>query len=770
MKNLFLLFLFVFAQHVYAVQIQGCIVEAESEQPLDGVTVVLTQMDSELVSHTATQENGCFVIQAPEGRNYVLTVSCIGYASSTIVIENTKERVDLGRIELLRSVYDIDEVTVSAKDYTKIDRQIMFPSAQLIANSFNGFEILSRMSLPGIIVNSVTSTISSMDNRNVQLRVNDVAVTVSDVLAINPQRVWKIEYIDLPGLRYGDNVGAVINIVLKAVDNGFSAGGSTRTALSTRYTDNTLYLKYNNKLSEFGLTYQYQHSDYKDYFKEEEQVLLFPTNTLQLVKKGDRAPNKNLRHDIALSYNWNNKENTILNFMLRNTIDRPVVSTNQFIDDEIAGVAYHSYMKTKDKMFIPSLDMYFQHSFGEKQSIIANALTTYISSDYAKTYYEAFENNDVKSDFSYNTDGTKYSLLSEIVYENKLNKHLVFSSGIQYAQAYIQNTYMEQSREIVNTMRTSDLHGYAQLQGGYTKFSYQLGIGYSRQSFNETVGEYAYYLLRPTVSLSYSPQEYMTLRYNFNLRPAIPTLSDLSDFEQRQNEYEVFMGNPNLKPYHTYANLLSLNYRKGRISLSPVFYYQYNRKPIMATISRREEDGKYTFVYSNENQKSYQHLQGRLYVTFEAIKQKLNITAFGVMNRFFNFGNTYTHCHTSSFGGIQLEGNHKNWSVSSSVTLGSEMLVGQTLFIYSPTSNAGIRYRYKKVQYGIEMINLFRPEGNPPKQEVISDYVQKKSATYVRDQGNLLRFTFAWNLDFGRKYNTKQKRINKFDSDAGIIK
>lgn len=767
-----LLFLAMLLSHLstHAILVQGRVIDAESKASLEGVNIVLFQADSVPVSYATTQKEGFFSVQAPTPGNYYLVFSCIGYTSSTIVTNNIQEKTDLKDIELSLSNYILEEVTVSANNHTKIDRQITFPSAQQIAHSFNGLDVLSKIALPGIRVNPIENTISPINNRPIQLRINDIVATIDDVLAINPQYILKIEYIDLPSLRYGD-VGAVVNFVLRKKEKGVSTGGNTRTALTTYYTDNSIYLKYNNKLSEVGLTYRYTHSNYRNYYKEELQTFQLPQSILTLQKDGYKGPSRNNLHNIALSYNWNNNENTILNFIVRNNIESPSISVNQSVHDELNKVEYNSFLKTRDKTYISSLDMYFQYSISEKQAIIANVLASYISSDYKRMYQEFREDDQLKSDFSYSTDGTKYSLLGELLYENKLMRYLTFTSGIKYAQTHTENTYNQRSEETINTMKTSDIQAYAQLQGSVDKFNYQLSAGYSKQYFSESTGTYTHYLFRPKVTLSYSPQENTTFRYNFYLMSAIPNLADLSDFKQWQNEYEVFAGNPNLKPFNSYANYLSFNYRKGMLSVFPTLYYQYNHKPTMNVIDRQEEEGHYYFVYSNENQKSYRHFQACLYVTLALIKDRLSITGFGVLNRYFNFGNTYTHCYTNNFGGLQLEGSYKNWSLFSSATLQSKMLVGEMLYIYSPTSNVGIRYRQKNVQYGIEAMNLFLPNGNPAKQEVISNYVHKESGTYTKDQGNMIRFTVAWNLAFGRKYDTGQKKIINYDNtDSGIIK
>jgi hypothetical protein len=755
----------------YAISISGHIIDAANKQPLEGVNVFLAVNDSITISHSLTLKDGSFTINVPQRGDYLLMISHVSYQSLKIALTNIQNKMDLGTFDLSASTVSLDEVVVSSKDYTKIDRQILFPTAQTIALSFTGLEVIEKMMLHGIMVNTTTNNISSsLSSRPVQLRINDVPVTIDEVVSVNPLRIIKIEYIDLPGLRYGD-VGAVINLILKKPEKGFSIGGSTRTALTSLYSNNSVNIKYNNKLSEFGLNYNFFYSDFPDCYTDERQIFQLPDYNLELIKTGIKSPNKTTTNNIALSYNWNYNEKIIFNTIFRNRLASPDNFASQLINDGLNNIKYNSFLNTKDRNYSPALDTYFQYSLDNKQTFIANFVTTYISSDYQRIYQEFGEDDQLRDDLSYDTKGKRYSLLSELDYENKLSKTTTFSSGINFSQAYTENLYLQQNnKQTRNSMNTSEVYGFAQLQGSLQTFVYQIGFGYSRQTFNETNGNYAKYSFRPSISLSYSPKATMSFRYRFYILPYIPNLSDLSDFKQFQNEYEVYVGNPSLKPFNSYANTLMYDYHFGRFSIMSVLYYQYNSNNIMNTIQRIEENGNYYFEYSKSNQKSFQHLQERLFITAELIKNRLSATVGGAINRYMNFGNKYTNCFTGYFGMFQLQGNYNNWSLSSSFALKSKMLFNETLFTNSMDADISLRYRHGNFQYGFEMLNPFLHIGNPSTQELISQYVYKESTTYNKNYGNMVRFIFAWNLNFGRKYNSTQKQINQSDEDSGIVK
>jgi hypothetical protein len=230
-------------------------------------------------------------------------------------------------------------------------------------------------------------------------------------------------------------------------------------------------------------------------------------------------------------------------------------------------------------------------------------------------------------------------------------------------------------------------------------------------------------------------------------------------------------GNPDLKPFQIYVNMLTLDWRIKRLSIDLSLYYQFNNNYVFNTIYRRNDGNHYYIEYHRENQKDYQHIQPRLFLTYEAIKNHLNITVFGVINRYLNHGNVYTRCLTNPIWGAQLDGNYKNWSLSASYMSKGKRLSAELTNITAATSSISIRYRYRLWQFGMDVQNIFQPNGSPYRDETISEYVHKTSEIVTQSTGNLILFNVSWNFDSGRKYRTGPKKTtNGADSDSGVMK
>lgn len=108
-----------------------------------------------------------------------------------------------------------DVVIKAARVIHKVDRDIILPNAKIKENSSNGYDLLRKLHLPNLKVNEAQQSISSYLG-GVQVRINDIKATVQDILALQPNDVTRIEYIDDPGVRYGDaGLAVVINYIVK---------------------------------------------------------------------------------------------------------------------------------------------------------------------------------------------------------------------------------------------------------------------------------------------------------------------------------------------------------------------------------------------------------------------------------------------------------------------------------------------------------------------------------------------------------------------------
>jgi hypothetical protein len=417
---------------MYGHEISGLVVNSNNSEPIEGVSISMFTTDSVKIDGTYSKKDGRFFIKNVPSGNYFLIISSLNCESQTIQISNLGKNIDLGKIKMFDKIIALSEISVVASsNLNRVDRQIIFPSSSQIATSATGVDVLSKLMLPGLIVNTVKNTISTQSPKGIQIRINDVKSTAEDLLSIPPNSIVRIEYIDMPGIRYGD-VSEVINIITRQNQGGGVVGTSLRHALTTIYGNDNVYAKMNHKESEFGIAYNLTYGKFSDSYSNNDLIFILSNDTeYDIHKQGVKSPYRNMQHDLTLSYNWVKNNNTILNILFRNKLANPRQTSIQHIfeDNKKSSI---SNLKTESKSYTPSIDLYFSQKINDKHSFIINGVGTLISSDYSRDYREYLLLDELLgSYYEYTTDGKKYSFIGEAIYEYKIKSDLNFSSGLQ---------------------------------------------------------------------------------------------------------------------------------------------------------------------------------------------------------------------------------------------------------------------------------------------------------------------------------------------------
>ncbi|MDQ3534970.1 MAG: TonB-dependent receptor [Bacteroidota bacterium] len=129
--------------------IDGRIIDAQSGAPLEYSTASLfNKKDSSLVNGNVTDEDGKFIIEAPEGE-FWLELKFISYVDrvlNNIIVDNSN--INLGDIKLTSDTKTLSEVVVSAqKDQMelKLDKRVFNVAADLTNVGRNAAEILDNV-------------------------------------------------------------------------------------------------------------------------------------------------------------------------------------------------------------------------------------------------------------------------------------------------------------------------------------------------------------------------------------------------------------------------------------------------------------------------------------------------------------------------------------------------------------------------------------------------------------------------------------------------
>ncbi len=770
---IYLLFTFCILSGIYAqnVSISGRVTDGKGG-PVAFANIALQRTDSSFVTGCTSDDKGSFKMQGLTVDNYLLQVSFVGYVPQVFRLDNLNRPLDIGDIILMEDAVMLEGVTVTASNVVKkLDRQIIMPSQKQVKASSSGYELLTHMQLPGLKVNAFQRTVNTISGGSVQLRINDMEATEAQVQSLRPNEVLRVEYIDNPGVRYADSgAEAVINYVVKRAQSGISGGVSIMNAVTTGFGNDQVYLRANHKLSEFGLSYYVSYRDYDDRYVNEDQIFEIPGNEKRnRILDGISTPFNYVDHSIEATYNLTKPDKYVFNAMFATSIfDSPHADFGQRIHESGKEDLY-SYTRAINQSSSPSLDLYYKRSLSGKQELMFNVVGTYISSDYERGYREYVDTpENPLSVYDYSTDGARYSLIGEGAYKKSFEK-VRLSAGLKYQQAYTRNRYTGSVDETAD-MHNSNLYAYTQVQGQWMKLNYGVGVGVSRQTFDESGEGFTFYTFRPVVQLSYPVFKGASLRYTFNSYPSLPSLSSLSDIRQQVTDIEVNRGNRELAPYRSYNNRLQFSWGNKIVSTQLTGSYLYSKNPIMQQIERVDfEDGNYEFQYGIANQKSYSKLNGQLYVEVSIIPDILSVSGYGGVNRFESKGHLYSHTYTAWYAGGDVSLNYKNFSFYGDISNRYESLWGEAVNYGEKSCSLQCSYKWKTLNFGVGMLYPFMSEGWSAGSKLMNHLVRKEEWTYIKDNGNMFVFTCSWDFNSGRQHKAGKKTMNNVDKETGIV-
>jgi len=768
MKRVFILifiFLMTFSAVHAAVDIKGRIIDLKTKQPVEFVTMVLLKSDSSYVAGCQTDQAGAFRMGGQfQKEDYLLKASYMGYRTIYVKLSNVSSSVDLGDIELEEDAKALSEVVVTGQRIiNKVDRQIILPDSMQMATSVNAFDLLSNMSLARLNIDPINQTIK-MGTEGVQLRINGVRATVQEVAALRSKDVLRVEFFEDPGVRFGnEDVGAVVNLIVDRQKNyGGYVSFDGRNAPFVGFGDDYLTFKTNYKASEFGFNYFLNYRSYNDRWTDISESLNFPDNPIVREQRGQYAPMEYQYHNFNLSYNLTVTDKYVFNVVFKNMLYK---YDNESLYHNLYSDMGQSFSKNKNRgdEYIPALDIYYRRELKNKQSLTFNVVGTYISSDSKRAFTE-WRNVKPETDIYNHIEGSKYSVIGEAIYEKQFEK-LTFSAGAKHTYGVSDNTY-EGDTNAKTKMKNADTYAFAQIQGKIAgKLGYTLGAGATRIWFEEGDKDATHYSFRPSVQLSYPFNDNLTLKYSFSVNTRTPWLGEMSNVEQQTDSYQITRGNPNLKPWNTYANKLTLSYSKGMFDISSIFGYTYFDNPIINAFSIENDK----IISFSDNHKGQHYLYWNGDISAKLIKDIWTVSCWFNLSRDIfksNMGEVVTY--NGSFFGIRSNLMYKNWHLVMGVDTRFKDLWGYHINYGEDWNYVEAGYKYKEAKLSVGMSYPFKDRWSAGGKNV-SSVKPSESWSNIKENGHMLYLRFSWNMSFGRKHEAGKKTLDNADSDKGIL-
>lgn len=681
--------------------------------------------------------------------------------------------LNVDSIESSLKQVDLDEVTVEASSWVqKADRNLLFPNAQQIKQSRNGLQLLQKLQIPGVIINPSDQSIALADKSEVSLRINGRPADNKEIQALSPEQIVRVEYIDNPGVRYGE-VGAVIDFIVKNPTSGGSFMGDISQSVNRGFGEYWLAAKVNSGKSEFSYsgwcsprwniemlrdnTEHYELPDGTRYTRTEESL---DGNKFEQWTNGHSLsynyldPQKQM-FNASLNFYYGHQENLYRGIL---TDHSPGGTTSLMLDD------------SKTHRIRPSLNLYYQYNFDKDQLLMANVVASYERPNSHRIYTEdeliytdnGFTTGSSLVDIDNLIKSRTYSILGEVDYEKRWKNSRV-TAGIRHTQSWITNDYVAQGVDDHMNQGNSYIFGEYWMRLG-KHFDFSAGVGYSLYSYVPRDREsHLYSIWRPRISARYTIDDHSSLRFNFVRMGSVISLDMLSPVVQDVDGIQQSTGNPDVKPYVTYKYDLQYQYNRG------IFYGKlgafYTHAP-GAIMPEKVWVGEKILTRYN-NQRNAEELRFYLDTRVTAIPNWLTLSVGPAWHRYWMRGNNYTHVYNNFYCYATFELSHWGFSLEGMLQTNFNRFWGETLNGGENVHTLKLTYNYKDWNFGVMVFDPFVNDYKVKSENWnrYAGYQQTMTSDMVKQ---MVVVSVSWNLNWGRRYEAGEQRINNTIGGGGV--
>ncbi len=591
-------------------KISGAVIDEQLDEPIPYATVIINDMDGNLVTGITSGEDGTFLINNIKAGDYIFKIQFIGYKtfSKEIHIDRNNQKVDFGTIKLQPDVAMLDETVVVAERTTieqRVDRKVINVGKDLMTTGASASEIMTN--IPSVNVDQ-DGNISLRGNSNVRILVDGKPTNIDPtqlLKQIPSTSIKSIELITNPSAKYNpEGMSGIINIILlKNANQGFNGNLNTGVTIGdyTRF-NGSLDMNYRtgkfNFYGNFGTNLGPNTQGGTIYLPEQETRQSFHI-------KNDK---ESYLYKLGVDYYLNDK-NTISFYTNQNHFDGGPSAYIRVEDFNDPSRNITELLNLNFKNINSSYNLLFDHDFEKDGHDIQLELDYNIFNGDENTYID-FENTEL--DFSpYNDilDEKRENFSGNLDYVNPLSDISKLEMGAEIRLLDTDNDYKTTNADFDNSnyQYKRDIYSfYTTFSQNFDKWSYQLGA--RLENFNvdavyqdEKVYEDDYFNVYPSGFLTYKPSDKNTYQLSYSRRVDRPGFSQVNPIREVASPRLTVAGNPELDPQFT--NSFELNYtrnfnKKGSLTAG-VFFRRTTDQINQVFNAVEDEPGSLFLTYDN---------------------------------------------------------------------------------------------------------------------------------------------------------------------------
>lgn len=659
----------------------------------------------------------------------------------------------------------LDEIVVEApKVIVKADMDVYFPSKNAVNNSKNGFQLLSNLSIPSIMVSEPLGMINSAGEA-VEIRINGRKASPEQLRNLLPETIRKVEWIDNPGLRY-NGASSVLNFIVANPAAGGSLMAFAIQAPNVEWGQFRADLKINSGRSQWQVGGNYKETNNINTYRDYTETFTYPDgSSLQRMEQSRGGKMDYPKADAWASYNYVKPDTTV--FVAEFNMSR-------MIKDQLTYYGLLSLSSGGEDILLtdtkgsngstPGLSLYLQQNLTESQMLVFSASSSLYSgktfSDYVERYPDSpaqvenllYANGNLITDIHTDIRDLSLAYAVESDYIHTWNKSR-FTAGVSWQGNRNRSEYRSLDGEVFHKTqnRTYIFAEYFRKLGKFTATA-GIGLQYTEFNFKETGKRSNSWNPRPQATVTYSLSSKHKFRLGFSSSQTTPSLSETSSAQQQIDGMQWNVGNQNLKTFSTYN--LSFRYSFNIPRFNGSFRINATTSPhAIAQVMAWEGD---KLVTSYENSKGYRNLSFTISPDFEIVPSWLSVTGTIRYNMQRSEGTGYV-CHYNDWDGIaSLQLSHWGFTLSGKYSKekctlrGEKLSWGEKINIIDLTYNtkcwqfsAGVLMPFGQYDRGSESLNKWNTNEQHYRLNMRIPYIQ-----------------IAYNLQWGRQKKGASKLVD----------
>ena len=572
------------------IEVRGQVEDMKTKAPIALASVTLvSERDSTLVLRGATDLQGGYLFSDVKVGRYLLRISFLGYKPLErrlrIVMPSQGFTVEL-LDQLQQDSQVLEDVVVQAKaTHQRADRRVITFAPKDVRKALHSYDLLKT--LPSVSFDVMNDRLKGAMGGEVQLLINGIRSTKTDVLMLPKEKIKRVEVYDIPPARYRA-VECVINIIVSGLDDGYIAGGSLNHAFTTGFGNDEAYASLISGRHKLSLEYTLNYRDYRDRESLAQYSYNLNQQALQLTYS-DHDAFGYTTHSPALKYAYVVDERYLWEARLQPRAERRFsdnIESGLYTADGVAGEKLTTTGRDRTQQFNPSLDLYHWRKLGEKDELSINLVGTLFSTKRdTKTREQGVATGVTSYEDFMKLDNSKRSLILEATHTRETGR-LRISSGYRGEVSFLHSQVDNHFGILDYTSRTWQHYGYSEISGLQGRFLYRLSLGLTHTHNRSSYRSYSTLAFTPKVVLGYTLGGGSDLRLMYDDKPILPSLEQLSSNRRRTTRDITEVGNPQLENAHMRQLTAMYSHAKGIFDIKLVGLYSHTHRPHIQAMKR----------------------------------------------------------------------------------------------------------------------------------------------------------------------------------------